>query len=546
MPTPYIANSGDWCYKLWLGQSSLGNPADFPRLVYIWRGSCQNTPQLIYKHVRRNTKKYLSLLSTITRVFTSRDISIEIDPLLLVHLDCEDKVSTNRIIRISLNRLILNIGILQSRLFATSNRLKWFDKAELIEKIYGDTNELRIKITEIRAFRGPEDLTTISEDFGVGMSVSIAEKLFNIKRSTVKKIDGTGKRPDWKCQTQDDRILIVEAKGSTSSYTSNHQEIRALQQKTTQNGDVQIASLILLNEHEISTNRFLDPPIESDDKSPIMENHILRAGHYASAFSFLGNSRLSRYYSQMKKRLEGMITPFEQDLKNATFRELRTNDPTIEFRQKEFVGSFYQVEEDKYFFVGIDKRLLSYSGFIHFEDYESDITDLQYGNNYILYEDGILLVDINDINQFDFIIDKSEIRNYQEKITVSDIDAMTEISFVKYFIYLLKEVGFEQIEEEVSIGELRVDLVGYYNNEYYFFEFKINKRKKISNSLFLQVNKYRDRIERGKFILVTNADIAKMDFTLPDFTIIDRNGLKDIAKNKYRLIELISTTPNNV
>lgn len=488
----------------------------------------------------------MSLLTTITRIFTSRDISTEIDPLLLTHLDCEDKVSTNRIIRISLNRLILNIGILQSRLFATSNRLKWFDKAELIEKIYGDTNEFRIKISEIRAYRGPEDLTTICADFGVGISVSIAEKLFNIKRSTVKKIDGTGIRPDWKCQTQDDRILIVEAKGSTNSYTSNRQEIRALQQKATHNGDVQIASLTVLNENKITTNRFLDPPIESDNKSPIMQKHILRAGHYASAFSFLGNSRLSRYYSQMKKRLEGMISPFEQNLKDATFRELRTNDPSIEFRHKEFVGSFYQVENGKYFFVGIDKRLLSYTGFINFEDYENDITDFEYGNSYILYEDGILLVDIDNIDHFDNIIDKSEIENFQEKITVSDIDAMTEISFVKYFIYLLKEVGFEEIEQEISIGNLRVDLVGYYDNEYYFFEFKINKRKKISNSLFDQFNNYRDRIEKGKLILVTNADTAKMNFTLPDFTIIDRNGLKEIAKDKYSLLELINTKPNNV
>ncbi|WP_157417756.1 hypothetical protein [Aequorivita capsosiphonis] len=29
----------------------LENPADFPKPVFIWRGSCQHTPQLIYINV---------------------------------------------------------------------------------------------------------------------------------------------------------------------------------------------------------------------------------------------------------------------------------------------------------------------------------------------------------------------------------------------------------------------------------------------------------------------------------------------------------------
>jgi len=35
----------------------LENPSDFPKLVYIWRGSCQNTPQLIYNHVAHKLTK---------------------------------------------------------------------------------------------------------------------------------------------------------------------------------------------------------------------------------------------------------------------------------------------------------------------------------------------------------------------------------------------------------------------------------------------------------------------------------------------------------
>jgi hypothetical protein len=35
----------------------LENPADFPKPIYIWRGSCRNTPQLIYINVISKLKK---------------------------------------------------------------------------------------------------------------------------------------------------------------------------------------------------------------------------------------------------------------------------------------------------------------------------------------------------------------------------------------------------------------------------------------------------------------------------------------------------------
>ena len=38
-------------YKLWLGLCPFGKSLDYPKLVYIWRGSCFKTPQLIYINV---------------------------------------------------------------------------------------------------------------------------------------------------------------------------------------------------------------------------------------------------------------------------------------------------------------------------------------------------------------------------------------------------------------------------------------------------------------------------------------------------------------
>lgn len=487
----------------------------------------------------------MTFIRNITSRFSNKIISVEIDPDLLEELDTADKLTTNRNITFNLYKLIYHIGTIQSRRFAPSNRLKFSDKSDLIESLYSNTNEFRVRINDIRTVNGSETLTSISEDFGIGISVVIAEKLFDIKRSTIQKIYGTGRRPDWKCQTTDNRILVVECKGSISMQTSIQQEVNALDQKTKEPGDVQIASLTVLNENSISTNRFLDPPIEQSNISPTMENHILRAGHYASVFSFLGNSKLSRYYSQMRKRLEGKITPYEQELKNETFRDLRTNDPTVYFDQKEFAGSFYEIENEKFLFVGVDKELLSYSGFIEFKDYENDSDTLIRGNHYNLFKDGVLIIEIEQIQDFDDIVRIDRIQNYQNKITVSDIDEMNEISFSKYFIHLLERNGFTNIREEIKVGDFRIDLTADFNNETYYFEFKIYKNKRMNRNAIEQVNFYSRQIASGKFVLVTNGKMNSEILDNSRITIIDRNALKKIANNYRNLIELINTTPNN-
>jgi len=486
----------------------------------------------------------MTFIRNITSRFSDRTISVEIEPELLDELDTADKVTTKRNITFNLYKLIYHIGTIQSRRFAPSNRLKFNDKSDLIESIYLNTHEFRVRINDIRINNGSETLTSVSEDFGIGISVVIAEKLFNIKRSTIQKIYGTGRRPDWKCQTSNDRILVVESKGSISMQTSIQQESNALEQKTKEPGDVQIASLTVLNETKISTNRFLDPPIESSNISPTMENHILRAGHYASVFSFLGNSKLSRYYSQMRKRLEGKITPYEQEIKDDTFRELRTNDSTINFDNREFAGSFYEVENGKHLFVGVDKELLSYSGFIEFRDFENDTDTLLEGNHYMLFKDGVLIIEIERIQKFSDIVRIDKIQNYQNKITLSDIDEMNEISFSKYFIYLLERNGFVNIREEERIGDFRVDLIADFNNITYYFELKIYKSKRINRNTIEQVNFYSRNIPSGRFILVTNGIIGSENIVDFNITIIDRNGLKKISYNYRNLIELINTTSN--
>ena len=336
--------------------------------------------------------------------FRRLDVSVTIDPQLLPELDCIDKISIERTISINLYKLIYAIGTIQTRRFAPSNRMKFIDKSDLIEKIYSNTNDLRIKIESIRENGGSEVLKSISEDFGVGVSVAIAEKLFNIQFATIQRIYGNKKRPDWKCLTSNNRILVVESKGASSQETSNAQVKNALIQKEKEHGDVRVASLTVLNEHQISTNRFLDPPITFDDMDLEMKNKILKAGHYSSVFSFLGHSVLSKYYSQMRKRLLDTITQEEQEDKDKQYFELRDVYPNIEFENRIFTGTFYNIDEGKYIFIGIDKRLLSYRGFLEFHEYEEELDREEHRNHYILFKDGVLIIEISNIHEFSEIV----------------------------------------------------------------------------------------------------------------------------------------------
>lgn len=475
----------------------------------------------------------------IAALFRNKNIQVDIDPLLLPHIKSADKATTQRIISFNLYQLIYHIGTIQSRRFAPSNRLKFLDKIDLIEKIYSNTNEFRIKINEIRQINGSETLISISEDFGIGISVVVAESLFNLKRSTIQKIYGTGRRPDWKCQLTDNRIFVAEGKGATSIATSNSQQANALDQKIKESGDIRVASLTVLNEDTISTNRYLDPPIENDNVAPEMQNHILRAGHYASVFSFLGNSRLSRYYSQMRKRIEGIITSQEQNLKDTTFRELRFNDPTISFKEQDFVGSFYNIQNDKFLFVGVDKRLLSYQGFISYYEFESDVEETIQDNVFILYKDGVLVIEILNIDVFSDIVNISVIKNYQDNITISDIDEMNEISFSKYFEYILKENGFSNLTEQTNRNDLFVDLSATKGNQIFYFEFKLFRNKRIGRDSIQQISEFRRRLDNGKLILITNAKLTNTQFVNENIIIIDREKLDQLTKNSNLLNNLV-------
>lgn len=481
-------------------------------------------------------------ISEITSHFRNLNISVEIDPLLLQHTDYNNQENTNRLIPVNLYKLIYAIGTIQSRRFAPSNRQKFLDKADLIEKIYSNTTEFKVKIDETKRICGSETLTTMSEDFGVGISVIIATSLFNINYSTIQRIYGTDKRPDWSCQTTDNRVIIVESKGASSQQTSNAQQQNAIVQKNRRTGDIKIASLTVIKENEISTNRFIDPPISSDDMPPDLKMKILRAGHYSSIFSFLGQSLLSKYYSQMKSRLEQTITNQEQSEKNSIYFKLRDNYSNVPFQNKEFAGTFYKIDETRFLFIGIDKNLLSYEDFLEFNDYEHDSDLVQNDNHYMIFKDGILIIEIQNINEFANIIRLDKIKNYQDNITISDVDSMTEISFLKYLIYLLKKNNFEQIRHsDVNNTKKSVaDIEGFFNHKRIIFEIKLSKKKEVHfQKTIEQLMKITDDTI-DKIVLITNAKIPEEFIPASNkIVLIGRSQLKEIFMQNNKLTEIL-------
>lgn len=472
--------------------------------------------------------------------FKNLRVQVTIDTNLLPTINDVDKVSTDRIVTFSLYKLIYAIGTIQTRRFAPSNRMKFIDKSDLIEKIYTDTYDFRVKLSEISRTGGQEVLTTISEDFGVGISVIIADSLFNIKFSTIQRIYGRDKRPDWKCQTVDNRTLIIESKGASSQATSRTQQTKALVQKNRRNGDVKIASLSVFNEHQISTNRFLDPPIEPENMDSRLQNKILRAGHYSSVFSFLGISVLSKYYSQMRNRLLKSISPAEQIEKNEFYFRLRDDYSIVQFENKHFTGSFYDLEDDKYLFVGIDTHLISYEGFLGFRDYENEIDETINQNHYILFKDGILLIEVHRISEFSDNVNIYQIASYQENITISDIDVMSEESFAKYINYLLRQIGFET-QNEYRIQDTALDILGTRNNRNFAFELKLSKTKKFSRATLNQLRKFQRLENIDKVVFITNAKIQEvLKSEYQNIIIIDRSQLQQILSNKNILIERLN------
>lgn len=479
------------------------------------------------------------MLENILSRFQNREIEVEIDNALSQYCRNQDLCSHTQPIRLSLNlyKLIIAIGTLVPKHYGfPTKRQKFTDFCYMLEWIQNDS-EFKIQSTSaVRHIFGAEDLANISEHFGIGISVLLADAILDIDWSTIAKItaDSNGcrnrRRPDWRCLTNDGRrTVIVEAKGTTNSSTATSQRREASIQKNTIAGDMKIISSTVLNESSISKNYLLDPPADPVDD---INSTVLKATHYAEVFAFLGHAKLSRYFSLMHKRLSDNISTMEFSEKQNSYSEIIEKYASVDFNNAHYAGSFFKIDNNKYLFLGVDKELISFQYFITFKEtreFESETNN----NKYMLFSDGILIVIINNIDAFKDNVDISSIVFYQDHMTISDIDLIPSLAFENYTYYLFSQEGCEI--EKNNENDFYFDYSLSYGNKKYFVKIKKSNSFKIDSSLIESMKEIGNK--EAIPVIITNAYIQ--NFNSKYAIYITRKELKQIVNKKTKITDYL-------
>lgn len=470
---------------------------------------------------------------TISRV-KNYNILVKVDSNLIIPSRVRYPVDmlTNSELTIQINqfKLIHAIGSIQSRRFSPSNRQKFTDKEDLIEKIKDD-DDFKVEIDKIRILLGSETLGKISEDFGVGIAVLVADYLYNIDLTTLHRITEHGKRPDIKCSTSYGDELVVESKGY-SNYTNLRSQLSNAQiQKRSIVSDIHAVSLTLLSEDSISTNEFIDPPSQRNEMDKELVLRIQKAKHYSAVFSFIGQSELSKYFSYMKNRLEETEDVNILNKKENLYWKIKKDYKEYRIEGNIYKGTLERVNDEKLIFLGIDQNLLTYEGFYNFQEYHSEIE--HYPNEkdfFYVYRDGICVGEIFNDN----LQENNEIQHFQKRTRISDIDDMNIISFEKYIEFLFIENGYD-VNKVKNLYDMGYDLEILKNNKSYKVEIKhFSPNSKLS--------KFYSYDKSLADIIITNGTLEQSLISKRNNAIvIDRAYLKDICK-KNSLLESIITS----
>ncbi len=174
------------------------------------------------------------------KLFAAPRIEVEWDDVVKNSLKPNYRALSTTYIPIRLFDLLMGLGSIQSKRLNPSLMKSLMDFDYLLDLI-ANGRDLKLRIADIRAHAGSELLTMASEDMGIGLSVVVASQLFDVDKSTICKIIGTGRRPDWRCLLNDGRELVVESKGSTSQTTSNRQLKEAVDQKNHYQANVKLS-----------------------------------------------------------------------------------------------------------------------------------------------------------------------------------------------------------------------------------------------------------------------------------------------------------------
>ena len=432
----------------------------------------------------------------------------------------------------------MGIGTIQPKRMNPSINSTLQDYDYMIEKL-ADSTELKLRINDIRNNLENESLGEISENMGIGLSVVVTSQLFPVQKSTICRIKRTGReeRPDWRCLLNDNRLLQIEAKGCTSKGTRTRQLKKAVGQKNSIPADVSIAAASLLKEDSISDMVIKDPPTFSDYPPAGNRQQIYRAYHYTSVFSFMGEEALSLYFEKMAKRLAGEIGSDEMDDKEMMFDFLLNAAPSVTIGEAEYAGHLYGPIDNRYMFLGIDKKLLYYRGFMDYQDVDEERLIEKDGNQYIVHTDGILVANVENYDSFnrEYHIESTGVS--LDTFALTDLDSISASSFRRYVKYLL-----DKCDENTRWAE-KGSLIATINGQERYYHFYHVRNYKGVRSSYRTLMKIREFMAGRKGVLVTNIGISHGGFNFPcisraDFErIASSHADRDVIKGIFGRIE---------
>lgn len=478
--------------------------------------------------------------------FRNKFVHVNVDSALHISIDSHEKISSSSIrspdrIPINLFKLIIAVGTVHTRRTNPTNRNKFFDKRDLLEAIDSNSDEFRII-----KHQDAEVQIQNSKELGVGLSVVIADYFYGLEWSTLTKImlRHRQSKPDIKVFSSQRKQIVIEAKGTTDSNTrENIQKPEALNQKQLEPADVRIASCALLHENIISEVDFLDPK-PGIPKNKWLNRKLFKADHYTRLFNFIGQRELSEYFSLMSKRLKFDKNFKKYSRKEELFSKIKKGYIRIPVKNKRYFGNIERIDENNYFFIGIDEKLISLQGFINFKDYPKDSTSEDSENYFYLATDGICFASLKSLKFIENQLVNKKIYHYQDTVSIIDIDMMNHFALNNFFVFLFEKVGCK-VNREVYSSEFvpkktMADFIVKYQNKRAVVEIK--KIFKSKENVFNQLVTLRESLGVKNAILVTSEKISETYFQEANamgISIIDRTAIKKIIKNHEILIKYL-------
>jgi len=458
-----------------------------------------------------------------------RKILLHIDPLLYNKLS--PKYVTNQPIELTFDVFDLVLAIGLSRTVRVTNKVKFTDAGEFLERfIKTHKNELRILIDH----NDTDVKESLSEYIGAGLSIIIAEQLYSLKRSNISKIKReSGSKPDFEGYNNNLKV-IWEAKGSINPFNKSQIE-HAKEQKENPSlsADCRFASFAHLKSDNITEVEIVDPLTFRFNRNEL-EQHTAKAKHYASLFNFIGQSELSRYFKMMVKRLKYDTNFDEFEDKIKLYKKIKKQYVKITLNGDHYLGnleSLDNVDNSTFLYVGFDEKLLSFQGFISFEDYgDNKLIELD-KNVFKISKDGLCYGYIRNLEFLKNQLGNTKPIYYKDAVSIADIDDMFTFQLVNQVSYFFEKDGFNITEDNNS------NLIANKNNKY--FHIKIDKN---IIKPFKSIEHHIKNQKSYQVIFVTPSKLSEEDISyasLQGILIISRTQLKQIIKNKKRISDFI-------